>query len=119
MSDSSRRELAIVSEYSELHAALRRRMHELDISRETLNEIAGLQSGYSGKLLAPLPGRILGPISLGAILGALALKLVIIEDPAQLERLRPRLTKRHRGYRRGAKPKESPAPPMSPEAVAS
>jgi hypothetical protein len=113
---NGRRELAEVSDYAGLHAAIRQRMHELDISRETLNAIGGLPVGYAGKLLAPLPGRILGPISLGAVLGALALKLVVVEDTAALERLQPRLTPRKRRPAAHSS-SESPATPSSPEAI--
>jgi hypothetical protein len=61
-----------------------------------LNEISGLS--YVDKLLAPMPvggavgpngrptPRGIGPTSLGPLLGRLAVKLVLIEDPEQLPR---------------------------------
>jgi hypothetical protein len=44
--------LAMVSNYCDLIVALRARCEELRISREALDHISGLQSGYAGKLLA-------------------------------------------------------------------
>jgi hypothetical protein len=61
MSDTA---LAEVRTWSDLHDVLRRRAESLDISRETLDHVAGLQNGYSAKLLAPTPIRRLGRISL-------------------------------------------------------
>lgn len=75
------RQLAVVREYGELIDALRARAEELNISRETLDAITGLQAGYCSKLLAPVPIRNLGPVSLGPVIQALGLAIRIIEDP--------------------------------------
>ena len=53
------------------------------VTLETLDHIAGWPSGYSGKLLAPDPIKNLGWLSLGLGLNALAIKLVVVEDPEQ------------------------------------
>jgi hypothetical protein len=45
------RQLAEASDYDGLVAAIRMRVEELQISRETINEVAGLPAGYSGKIL--------------------------------------------------------------------
>lgn len=72
--------LAIIRGYDDLHAALRARAEELLLSRQTVDEVAGLTAGYAAKLLAPKPMKILGPMSFGSLLGALGLKLVVVED---------------------------------------
>jgi hypothetical protein len=51
------------------------------LSREALDRIAGLPSGYVSKLLSPAPMKHFGPISFGPINGALGLKLIAVEDP--------------------------------------
>jgi hypothetical protein len=108
------RQLAEISDYSSLHAALRTRSDELGITRQMLDELGGLQDGYASKLLAPVPLRNIGPRLLGPILGALALRLVLVEDAealahiAGLKRKRPSAnasdamlptkTRKRRGY---------------------
>ncbi|WGR91851.1 hypothetical protein MTX26_15935 [Bradyrhizobium sp. ISRA443] len=89
----------VVSTCAELVQLLRERRNELDITHETIDDISGLQSGYTGKLLSPVPIKQLGAVSLGAMLGALALKIVrieLVEDPEQADRMRPRWTPRKR-----------------------
>ncbi len=71
----------------ELIAALRARRDALNISHETIDSIAGLQSGYTSKLLAPKPIKNLGPMSFGSLLGALGLAVVVVEDPSQVVRV--------------------------------
>jgi hypothetical protein len=93
------RQIGIARDYADLHRLLRARAEQLDVSRLVLDEIAGLQSGYSSTLLAPRPRKRLGHMSLGAMLGALGLALVVVEDAAQLARIRSRLVPR-RGRRR-------------------
>jgi hypothetical protein len=79
---------------ADLVEALRQRRDELDISHETIDEISGLQSGYSGKLLAPRAPRNLSYNSLGLILGALGVGLEVVEDPEQIARVAKRWQKR-------------------------
>jgi hypothetical protein len=54
--------------------------------------------------------KILGHISLGALLGALGIKLIVVEDPEQLERVQARLTPRK--YRL-ARPRAQNAGPVA------
>ena len=89
-----RREIGIAHDYEQLHALLRRRADELCVSRITLDEVSGLQDGYCAKLLAPVPIRGLGASTLGPLLGALGLALVVVEEQAALDRVRDRLTPR-------------------------
>jgi hypothetical protein len=81
---------------AELLDAIRARRDELNISHETIDQIAGFQGGYTSKLLAPQPIKNLGPMSLGAILGALGLALVAVADPEAEQRVSKRWQKRKR-----------------------
>jgi hypothetical protein len=97
----------LIRDIPDLVAALRARRDELAISHETLDYIAGLQSGYVSKLLAPDPMKGLGPMSLPALLGALGVALVLVDDPEQIERVRDQWIKRKRPPVRGV---VSPSP---------
>lgn len=91
------KELATVRSYHELIAVLRTRADELDLTREAIEVGANLQPGYAAKLLAQVPIKGLGPLSLGPLLGILGLKLVVIEDR---EVLRSQFPKRKRVMKR-------------------
>lgn len=86
----------LITDYAGLIQVLRDRRDELDIPHEVIGEIAGLQSGYASKLLAPNPMKGLGPVTLGPMLGALGLAVIVVEDPAAVARVRDRWTKRKR-----------------------
>lgn len=90
------RELGEVHSYGDLARVLRERVAELQITHNTLDEVAGLQSGYSGKLLAPEPIKRLGAMSFSTMLDALGVKLIAFEDLSALEKVRARLVKRER-----------------------
>ena len=92
---------AEIRSYADLVAALRARRLELDLSFALLDELAGLAPGYGAKVLSPAESRsnhpkLLGTMSLAAILGALGVKLVLVEDAAAMERIKPRLVPRYR-----------------------
>lgn len=61
-----------------LIAILRERRDELDLTNETLEAAAGISDRYATKILSLRPVRRLGPMSLDALLGALALKICTI-----------------------------------------
>jgi hypothetical protein len=87
----------------ELRQLLRARADELNVSRLTIDEVAGTQSGYCGKLLAEPPTKGFGEMSLGAVLGALALKIArieFVEDPEQAARVIDRWEPRKRSPNR-------------------
>ncbi len=86
--------LGIVRSYDDLLAVARARMAALDVTFETLDAIAGVQPGYSAKLLGPRPSKTFGAMSFTAIIGALGLQLLAVEDRDQLARIGPRLVKR-------------------------
>ena len=81
--------LAIVRTTEDLRQLFRLRVTQLNISLETLDHIAGLPR-YSSKLLGPDP-KSFGPISFEALLGALAVQLVALEDTEALARIQRRL----------------------------
>jgi hypothetical protein len=84
--------LAIVADYDGLLGALRQRAIELNTPLESIDEVAGLPTRYTTKLLGGVRG--LGRVSLGPLLGALALKLVVMPDNDALARVRHRLPPR-------------------------
>jgi hypothetical protein len=88
------RVLGEFTRYDQLLTLLRARIAELDVSGETLDEIGGLPRGYFLKLVAPRPSRGLGVRSFAEVLGALAVRCVLIEDTEQLERIKSRLVPR-------------------------
>lgn len=85
-----------VRDYQELHDALRARAEALGASYETLDRIAGLPDRYVNKLLAPVPVKGIGRKSLGPLLGALGVMMLLVEDTEALERISRRLTKSSR-----------------------
>lgn len=88
------RPLAVVRSYDDLHAALRARADALNVSRQTLDHISGLQSGYCSKLLAPVPIKAIGRASLAPLLGALGLKILIVVDDEMMAQISARLVER-------------------------
>jgi hypothetical protein len=72
---------AQVRTYEELREAVCARVNQLNISRRNLDEVAGLTDGHSGKLLAP--GEIkkhFGMLTLGLMLQACGLRLLVVDD---------------------------------------
>ena len=88
------RTLGTARTYHELHALLRARADELEVSRLDLDALAGIAAGYSSTLLAPAKKKKLGPVSLGPLLAALGLKLLVAEDEQTIEQARHRIVKR-------------------------
>jgi hypothetical protein len=90
------RTLATVIEYEQLIAAVRARMHEIGVTNETMDAITGLPSGYTGKLIAANGTKSMGKISFGTIIQGLGLKLIVVEDSAATEKMRPRWRQREK-----------------------
>lgn len=84
-------------DYLDLHAAARARAEQLNVSRETIDDVAGLTNGYASKLLALPPIKKFGPISLGPTMRALGLKMIVVDDPEALAKVEGRLTPREHG----------------------
>jgi hypothetical protein len=97
------RPLAICRAYDELIDALRARAEELRVSRESLDEIMKtLPDGYASKLLAPVLVKFLGRISLGPMIQALGLAIVLVEDEAAMARINGNIGTRDETQPRGA-----------------
>jgi hypothetical protein len=64
----------------------------LELSRLELDRIAGLPSGYAGKILSKEPVKTIGLHSLGPVLQSLGLVLCVLEDPAARDRTLARRT---------------------------
>ena len=88
------RELGRIESYEDLRRVLRARCDEFDITFLTLDELAGFSAGLSAQLLAPHTSRAMGRRSLAAILNALGIVLVAVEDAEALSRVLPRMRKR-------------------------
>jgi hypothetical protein len=80
----------------EIVGAIRAWREERGITLEALDHIAGWPAGYGAKLLAPDPIKNLGWLSLGLGLKALAIKLVVVEDPEQRKVVEGRWQQRKR-----------------------
>jgi hypothetical protein len=81
--------------YDELLDLLKLRRDQLDVSLEVVDAVAGLAQRYAAKLMSPTKIRTLGSVSMGLVLGALGLKLLVAIDQEQYERVRDRLTLRN------------------------
>ena len=88
------RTIGVAHDYQELIAALRARQTELNVAYSTIDEVSGLPQNYVSKLLAQMPIKGLGRISLGPLLGSLGLVLIVAEDLEALQRVRSRLVPR-------------------------
>ncbi len=91
----------VVTSKAELVEVIRRRRDELGITHATIDAITGWADGYCSKLMCDPPMKNFGEMSLGLVLGALALgiaRVEIVEDPAQAERVRGRWVKRKRPF---------------------
>jgi hypothetical protein len=89
-------------DYNEMINGLKLRAANLNLSGETIDEISGLPSRYTAKLLGPNQVRRIGALSLGAFLGALCLKGQFVIDEEAERRLKNRLSPRNPSYVRSA-----------------
>jgi len=90
------RQIAVVRDYDALMDALRARRDELKVTHAVIDDVSGVQPGYASKLLADPPIKGFGRVSLGPILGALGLQLIVVVDPEGFRRVRSRLDERIR-----------------------
>ena len=72
---------AAATGYPQLHAALRSRAEQLNVSRQTLDSESGLADRYLSKVLGPAPFKgVITKTALEPVLKALRLRLIIVED---------------------------------------
>src|SRR5882672_12690424 len=76
----------VVYHYPGFIEAIRDRTVDLGISRLETDRIAGLPTGFCGKVLSHNPVKRIGLASLGPLLETLGLIVMIVEDPAARDR---------------------------------
>jgi hypothetical protein len=77
--------------YGGLIAVLRSWVCQLDTSYESIDELAGWEGRYTSKVLGPSHIKAIGRKTMGKLLGALGLKLIVAADEAALARIKQRL----------------------------
>jgi hypothetical protein len=86
--------LAEATNYDELIGAFRARMHSLNTPMEIIDEVAGLPTRYTSKIFAPARLKTVGRVSLGPLLGALGLRLLVAVDEEAFAKVQHRLVPR-------------------------
>ena len=75
-------------DYSDFVQTVRNRVAELGIHGTRFDALSGLPDGYLSKLVGARPVRRIGPTSMGPLLSAMGVKLVMVEVPSGTARLR-------------------------------
>lgn len=88
--DTQGRLIGFANDYDGVVSLFRERATELGLTMAFIDEIAGFQTGYAGKLLGPAQVKALGRMSLGVMLEVLGLKIAVVEDADTLARMRER-----------------------------
>jgi hypothetical protein len=70
-------QIAVCRNYDQLRAALAAFCTRYGITRTMLDVDAGIADGHSGKLLGPAAAKVFGRVSLGRVLDALELEIVV------------------------------------------
>lgn len=86
----------VVTDYEALHEGLIDRVEDLNVSRITIDEEGGFQPGYASKLLCNPPMKNLGPKTLGGMLKATGMALVLVVDDERFAATRAQMSKRKR-----------------------
>jgi hypothetical protein len=84
-------QLAVVRTSADLREVFRQRVVELNVSLDTVDFVAGLPTRYTAKVLGLHPTKNFGQMSLDALLGALGLMFIVVEDAEALARVQSRL----------------------------
>jgi hypothetical protein len=93
-SDAPARILARPCNNADVIAAFRARANQLDVPRLEIDRVAGLARGHSSKLLCALKG--FGPTSFWAMLQAMGMAVLLIEDPEATKQFSDNMSKRRR-----------------------
>jgi hypothetical protein len=107
-----------IADYAGLRDGLRARAREIGISRRSLDYVGRLSEGHASGLLAVNSNRALGIVSLGKILKALGVRLLLVEDPETTARTVRLMGKRRsepqavEGERHWRSKRKPPAEPM-------
>lgn len=98
--------LGMATNYGELIDLIVLRRKELGLSQIDLDDLSGLQSGYTGKIEAwrhPRAGRGLGAVSLPLVLETLGLRIALVAEEPPAAVLRCGETRRRRAALAAAK----------------
>src|SRR5258706_4650176 len=86
----------VVTDYEGLHDAFVDRVEDLNVPRLEIDAVGKLQPGYSAKVLCDPPIKNLGPNTLGGMLRATGLALIVVLDDERFAPLKATMTKRER-----------------------
>jgi hypothetical protein len=86
--------VAEITDYDGLIQGLRQRIHALGTSFDVIDELLLLSPRYSAKVLSPRPSKFMSKRLFGDILSVAAVKLLLIEDPEQFDKIKHRLDQR-------------------------
>lgn len=89
-----------IADESDLVAALRARLEEINVSRAEVDEECELPAGYTSKRLAVPQIKYFGRDAFWNIAEALGLAIVLVEDPAATQRHATRMKRRVKKYAR-------------------
>lgn len=103
--------LGEVRSYDDLHAVLRQRAADLELSRDGIDHVVGLQAGYAAKILGPKQIRKIGAVTMRDFLEGLGVKLIAVVDDEAVARHASQVA-RHRAMK-----VFQPAPPVPAEKV--
>lgn len=95
--------LAVVTDWHEFRRILRERCDQLNVSRVTLGAIGGFSDGEAARLIGPDPPQGFGPVSFPAMLAALGIAVLVVEDAAALALIKHRLVPRNEKCVRAAR----------------
>lgn len=96
--------IAVARSYTDLRRAIAQWCSHIGMTRAELDVEAGLADGHAGKLLGPKPTKRLGFVTLGRVMAAAGLVLIIAAEPdadvhasEQIATRRPKHWRRHKG----------------------
>ncbi|WP_316176246.1 hypothetical protein [Bradyrhizobium sp. SZCCHNRI1073] len=89
----------VCTDMEALHDAFRDRVEDLNISRETLDELGGFTARYSAKLLCDPPMKWIGRETLPKMLKATGMAIVLVLDDDRFAPTKAKLANRKRTVR--------------------
>lgn len=92
----------IVSDYEALVEAFRDRVEDLDTTHKQIDFAGNMLGGYSSKILSNPPIKTLGKVSMGKMLKATGMMLVLVIDDERFAPVKAMMEKRRRPLRKPA-----------------
>lgn len=86
----------IVTDMEGLHEAFIDRVEDLNVTRLAIDEAGGFTGGHSAKILCNPPIKNIGKVSLGKLLKATGMALVMVVDDERFAPVRAEMAKRKR-----------------------